>query len=99
MSAAEGAEVLNLFGYTGVGSLLLSEAGAKIVHVDASKKSVEGARSNALLSGMEGRPLRWLVDDAAKFTAREVRRGAALRRHPARPAQVRARPRGRDVAA
>ncbi len=72
---ADDAEVLNLFGYTGVGSLLLSEAGAKIVHVDASKKSVEGARSNALLSGMEGRPLRWIVDDAAKFCAREVRRG------------------------
>ena len=71
---ADGAEVLNLFGYTGVGSLLLSEAGANIVHVDASKKSVEGARSNALLSGMAGRPLRWIVDDAAKFTAREVRR-------------------------
>ncbi|MFL6749296.1 MAG: class I SAM-dependent methyltransferase, partial [Sphingomicrobium sp.] len=72
---ADGAEVLNLFGYTGVGTLLLSEAGAKLVHVDASKKSVEGGRANAVLSDMADRPIRWIVDDAAKFTAREVRRG------------------------
>jgi 23S rRNA (cytosine1962-C5)-methyltransferase len=69
------AEVLNLFGYTGVGSLLLSDAGARLVHVDASKKSVEGGKANAALSGMADRPIRWLVDDARKFTAREVRRG------------------------
>lgn len=69
------AEVLNLFGYTGVGTLLLSAAGARMVHVDASKKSVEGGRRNAELSGLSDRPIRWLVDDAAKFTAREVRRG------------------------
>ncbi|MEO6247770.1 MAG: class I SAM-dependent methyltransferase [Sphingomicrobium sp.] len=74
-SRADGAEVLNLFGYTGVGTLLLSEAGAKLVHVDASKKSVEGGRANTALSGMTERPIRWIVDDAAKFTAREVRRG------------------------
>ena len=69
------AEVLNLFGYTGVGTLQLSDAGARMVHVDASKKSVEGGRENARLSGMEDRPIRWIVDDATKFTAREVRRG------------------------
>jgi 23S rRNA (cytosine1962-C5)-methyltransferase len=69
------ASVLNLFGYTGVGSLLLSDAGARLVHVDASKKSVEGGKANAALSGMADRPIRWLVDDARKFTAREVRRG------------------------
>jgi 23S rRNA (cytosine1962-C5)-methyltransferase len=68
------AEVLNLFGYTGVGTLLLSDAGARLVHVDASKKSVEQGRENARLSGMESRPIRWIVDDASKFTAREVRR-------------------------
>jgi len=69
------ADVLNLFGYTGVGSLLLSDAGARLVHVDASKKSVEQGKANAALSGMEDRPIRWIVDDATKFTAREVRRG------------------------
>ena len=74
-SRSADAEVLNLFGYTGVGTLLLSEAGARMVHVDASKKSVDGGRANTALSGMTERPIRWIVDDAAKFTAREVRRG------------------------
>jgi 23S rRNA (cytosine1962-C5)-methyltransferase len=72
---ADDTEVLNLFGYTGVGSLLLSKAGARLVHVDASKKSVEQGRENAKLSGLDDRPIRWIVDDASKFVAREVRRG------------------------
>ena len=72
---AADADVLNLFGYTGVGTLVLSEAGARMVHVDASKKSVEGGKANALLSGLAERPIRWIVDDASKFTARELRRG------------------------
>jgi 23S rRNA (cytosine1962-C5)-methyltransferase len=72
---ADGADVLNLFGYTGVGTLLLSGAGARMVHVDASKKSVEQGKENARLSGLDDRPIRWIVDDASKFTAREVRRG------------------------
>jgi 23S rRNA (cytosine1962-C5)-methyltransferase len=71
---APDADVLNLFGYTGVGTLLLSDAGARLVHVDASKKSVEQGRENAKLSGLDGNPIRWIVDDAGKFTAREVRR-------------------------
>ena len=69
------ADVLNLFGYTGVGTLQLSDAGARLVHVDASKKSVEQGKENARLSGMEDRPISWIVDDASKFTAREARRG------------------------
>ena len=73
-ASAGAQEFLNLFGYTGVGSLALSRHG-RVTHVDASKKSVAQARENAALSGMEDRPIRWLVDDAAKFTAREVRRG------------------------
>lgn len=68
------ADVLNLFGYTGVGTLQLSEAGARMVHVDASKKSVEQGKENARVSGMDDRPIRWIVDDASKFAAREVRR-------------------------
>ncbi len=67
------ATTMNLFGYTGVGSLALSQCGP-VTHVDASKKSVAQARDNAALSGMEDRPIRWLVDDASKFTAHEVRR-------------------------
>ncbi|WP_374282218.1 class I SAM-dependent methyltransferase [Novosphingobium sp.] len=68
------ASTMNLFGYTGVGTLALSQYGS-VTHVDASKKSVAQARANAALSGMEQRPVRWIVDDAAKFAAREVRRG------------------------
>ncbi|MEN2787801.1 class I SAM-dependent methyltransferase [Sphingomonas qilianensis] len=69
------AECMNLFGYTGVGTLAMAGQGVKMVHVDASKKSVEAARANALLSGMADRPIRWMTDDATKFVAREVRRG------------------------
>ena len=65
---------MNLFGYTGVGTLALSATGAQMVHVDASKKSVGQARANAEMSGMSDRHIRWIVDDAAKFVAREVRR-------------------------
>jgi 23S rRNA (cytosine1962-C5)-methyltransferase len=68
-------EALNLFGYTGVGTLAMAAAGAKLTHVDASKKSVAMARENAERSGLQDLPVRWLIDDAAKFTAREVRRG------------------------
>jgi len=67
-------QTLNLFGYTGVGTLALSACGP-VTHVDASKKSVAQARDNAALSSMAERPVRWLVEDAAKFAAREVRRG------------------------
>ena len=68
------AQTLNLFGYTGVGTQALSRFGP-VAHVDASKKSVAQARVNAALAGMDARPIRWLIDDAVKFTAREVRRG------------------------
>ena len=68
------AATLNLFGYTGVGSLALSACGP-VTHIDASKKSVAQARVNAALSTVGDRSIRWLVDDAVKFTAREVRRG------------------------
>lgn len=74
LAGMDAAETMNLFGYTGLGTLALSQAG-KVTHVDASKKSVAQARENAALSGMSDRPIRWLTDDAAKFTAREVRRG------------------------
>ncbi|WP_421935719.1 class I SAM-dependent methyltransferase [Phenylobacterium sp.] len=77
--AAGGAEpprVLNLFGYTGVASLVMAAAGAAVTHVDASKKAVAWARENAELSGLADRPIRWIVEDAKKYVAREVRRGS-----------------------
>ncbi|WP_313434130.1 class I SAM-dependent methyltransferase [Novosphingobium sp.] len=74
LAGRDDANTLNLFGYTGVGTLALSAHGP-VTHVDASKKSVGQARENAALAGLEDRPVRWLIDDAAKFAAREVRRG------------------------
>ena len=65
--------ILNLFGYTGVASLVCAAAGAEVTHVDASKKAVAWARENAALSGVEAR---WIVEDARKYVAREVRRGS-----------------------
>lgn len=68
-------EVLNLFGYTGLASLVCADAGAKVTHVDASKKAITAAAENQKLSGLTDKPIRWLVEDAGKFLAREVRRG------------------------
>lgn len=69
------ATVLNLFAYTGLASLLLARAGARVVHVDASRPAVAWARRNAALAGLADRPIRWLVEDASRFVAREARRG------------------------
>ncbi|PTW62531.1 23S rRNA (cytosine1962-C5)-methyltransferase [Breoghania corrubedonensis] len=68
-------KVLNLFGYTGLASLLAAHAGAEVTHVDASKKAIGWARENQALSGMDDLPIRWICDDAMKFIAREARRG------------------------
>jgi 23S rRNA (cytosine1962-C5)-methyltransferase len=74
-SKRDNLQVLNLFGYTGLASLACAAAGAKVTHVDASKKSVTWARENQSLSGLDGKPIRWIVDDALKFVQREARRG------------------------
>jgi 23S rRNA (cytosine1962-C5)-methyltransferase len=66
---------LNLFGYTGAATLALAAAGRTVAHVDGSRPAVAWARRNASLSGLADRPVRWLVDDAEDFVAREVRRG------------------------
>lgn len=68
-------KLLNLFGYTGVASLIAANAGAEVTHVDASKKSVAWGRENQALAGLDNAPIRWIVDDAVKFAEREVRRG------------------------
>ncbi len=69
------ARVLNLFAYTGAGSLIAAKAGAHVTHVDASKKSVLWAKENQAASNLSEAPIRWIIDDAAKFVSREVRRG------------------------
>lgn len=75
-AAGRPVRVLNLFGYTGGATLACAAAGAQVCHVDASKGMVAWARENAALSGMEKKPIRWIVDDCGKFVAREARRGS-----------------------
>jgi len=67
--------VLNLFGYTGAASLLAAAAGAEVTHVDASKKAIQWGKENQEASKLGAAKIRWLLDDAAKFAARDVRRG------------------------
>lgn len=69
-------KVLNLFGYTGVASLVAASAGAEVTHVDASKKAIGWARENQALSRLDRAPIRWICDDAMKFIQREARRGS-----------------------
>jgi 23S rRNA (cytosine1962-C5)-methyltransferase len=67
--------VLNLFAHTGLATLAAAQAGATVAHVDAARSAVTWARGNAARSGLADRAIRWLVDDAATFLAREARRG------------------------
>lgn len=68
-------KVLNLFAYTGGATLAAAKAGAAVTHVDASKGMVQWAKENAVASGLQDAPIRWLVDDCVKFVEREIRRG------------------------
>ena len=74
--AGDQPKALNLFGYTGVASLVMAAAGAAVTHVDASKRAVAWARENAALSGLAEQPIRWIAEDARKYVQREVRRGS-----------------------
>ena len=68
--------ILNLFGYTGGATLAAISAGAEVVHVDGSKSAIIWAKENATLSGLEEKPVRWIIDDAREFVKREIRRGS-----------------------
>ena len=67
--------VLNLFGYTGAATVACAKAGASVCHVDAAKGMVAWGKENAAASGLSDAPIRWIVDDCAKFVEREIRRG------------------------
>ncbi|MCX6704470.1 MAG: class I SAM-dependent methyltransferase [Candidatus Woesebacteria bacterium] len=67
--------VLNLFAYTGIASLFAAKAGAIVTQRDASKPAITWANENRDLNGMQNAPIRWIVDDAIKFTEREAKRG------------------------
>lgn len=74
-NAGRPVKVLNLFAYTGGATLAAAAAGANVTHVDASKGMVNWAKENAVASGLQDAPIRWLVDDCVKFVEREIRRG------------------------
>jgi 23S rRNA (cytosine1962-C5)-methyltransferase len=69
-------KVLNLFGYTGLASLVAARAGAEVTHVDASKKAIGWARENQEMARLADKPIRWICEDAMKFAEREERRGS-----------------------
>lgn len=66
--------VLNLFAHTGLATLALARSGASVVHVDGARPAVAWAQRNAALSSLADRPVRWIIDDAVAFVAREARR-------------------------
>ncbi len=74
-NAGRPVSVLNLFAYTGGATLAAAAAGASVCHVDAAKGMVSWARENAKSSGLENAPIRWIIDDCAKFVEREIKRG------------------------
>ncbi len=74
-SANEKPKVLNLFGYTGGASIAASKAGAEVTHVDASRAAITWARENMLLSGLDEKAIRWMLEDAVVFVKKELRRG------------------------
>ena len=74
-NAGRPVSVLNLFAYTGGATLAAAAAGASVCHVDAAKGMVSWARENAKSSGLEDAPIRWIIDDCAKFVEREIKRG------------------------
>ncbi len=75
ISKLEKPNVLNLFGYTGIASVVAAQVGAFVTHVDASKQSLDWAHENARLSGVSENSIRWVLDDALAFVKREARRG------------------------
>ncbi|MGH7203366.1 MAG: class I SAM-dependent rRNA methyltransferase [Candidatus Levyibacteriota bacterium] len=68
-------KILNLFGYTGIASLIAAHAGASVTHIDASRPTIGWARENQTASNLTDKPIRWILDDAMKFVQREVKRG------------------------
>ena len=74
-NAGRPVKVLNLFAYTGGATLACAAAGAAVCHLDAVKGMVDWGKTNARLSGLSDKPIRWITDDAMKFLGREIKRG------------------------
>lgn len=64
---------LNLFAYTGAASCIAKSTGAETIHVDSVKQLISWARTNQELSQLSD--IKWVHEDALKFTEREIKRG------------------------
>jgi 23S rRNA (cytosine1962-C5)-methyltransferase len=65
-----GMRVLNLFGYTGMASIVAAKAGAVVTHVDASKQTMTTVKENIKLSALPDTSIRTVVEDALKYVKR-----------------------------
>ena len=72
---AKNLRVLNLFAYTGGATLASAAAGAQVTHVDAVRSAITWANENVTASGLRGKSIRWIEEDAMKFIMREAKRG------------------------
>jgi 23S rRNA (cytosine1962-C5)-methyltransferase len=68
-------KILNLFAYTGGATIALAKQGHFVTHVDASKPSISWAKENHFENKLPADSVRWILDDAAKFAAKELKRG------------------------
>ncbi len=68
-------KILNLFGYTGAATLAAAASGSSVTHVDSARAMVSWCSENARLSGLDDKPIRYLVEDCLTFLQRELRRG------------------------
>jgi len=75
-AALPSAKVLNLFGYSGIASIAAAKAGAFVAHIDSSSQANDWCKENIFLSGLKNENrIRVLLDDALKFSKRELKRG------------------------
>lgn len=72
--AQKGTRVLNLFGYTGVASLVAAAEGARVTHVDASKQTIGTVKENTELSGLPKDAIRLVCEDTLKYVRRLIAR-------------------------
>jgi 23S rRNA (cytosine1962-C5)-methyltransferase len=69
--------VLNLFAYTGLATCYCAALpNVTVTHVDLAKRAIEWAKKNASLNSIPENKIRWILDDALSFMAREHRKGS-----------------------
>jgi 23S rRNA (cytosine1962-C5)-methyltransferase len=76
-NGARPVRVLNLFAYTGLATAFCAKLpNVTVTHVDLAKRAIERAKHNASLNSIPHDKIRWIVDDALGFMAREQRKGS-----------------------